>query len=208
MGWVFRWMVRGSGETRTLDVYDVAFLAGGARRVVDSAVIALNRRGLLVVHASQVRTVDGKQPLHAVERAVVAFCGRTKSIDTIRAGLQRSPEVEGIARGLAAWGLVTGADRQVTRAGRRHLQQAECDPNMPAFVFVESTLLREGAVRRPVGRAQAAPVRRGRPPRRTGSRPYGDSGPGPDTGTHSGGGHSCGGGDGGGAGGGGGGGGE
>lgn len=132
MGWVFRWIVRGSGETRTLDVYDVAFLAGGARRVVDSAVIALNRRGLLVVHASQVRTVDGEQPLHAVERAVVAFCGRTKSIDTVRAGLQRSPEVEEIARGLAAWGLVTGADRQVTRAGRRHLQQAECDPNVPA----------------------------------------------------------------------------
>lgn len=197
MRWVFRWIVRGSGETRTLDVYDVAFLAGGARRVVDSAVIALNRRGLLVVHASQVRTVDGEQPLHAVERAVVAFCGRTMSIDTVRAGLQRSPEVEEIGRGLAAWGLVAGADRQVTRAGRRHLQQAGCDPSMPAYVFVESTMLREGTVRRPIGRAQAVPVRRGRPPRRTGNRLYGDPGPGPDTGTHSGGGHSCGGGGGG-----------
>lgn len=165
---VFRWIVRGSGETRTLDSYDVAFLAGGARRVVDCAVIALNRRGLLVVHALHVRTVDGEQPLHAVERAVIAFCGRAKSVDAVRAGLQRSPEVEEIGRGLAAWGLVAGADRQVTRAGRRHLQQAQRDPRMPAYVFVESDTLREWTLRRPADRAQAVPPRPGPTPRRSG----------------------------------------
>ncbi|MFF3017296.1 TIGR04222 domain-containing membrane protein [Streptomyces sp. NPDC057939] len=210
MRWVFRWIVRGSGETRILDVYDIAFLAGGARRVVDAAVIALNRRGLLVVHASQVRTVAVEEPLHAVERAVAAFCGRTRSIDAVRAGLQRSPEVEAIGRGLATWGLVAGADRQVTRAGRRHLQQAECDPSMPAYVFVESSALGEAPVRRPTDRAQPVQPGRGptpgrggrsRTPRRRFPRFDVDSDPGSGTGSHSGGGHSCGGGGGGGGGG-------
>ncbi|MFB7032858.1 TIGR04222 domain-containing membrane protein, partial [Streptomyces sp. NPDC056295] len=97
----FRWIVRGSGETRTLDVYDVAFLAGGARHVVDSAVTALHQRGSLVVNNAQVRSVEGKQPLHPVERAMVAFCRHPTDIDIVRAVLQRSPEVEKIGRGLA-----------------------------------------------------------------------------------------------------------
>ncbi|WP_374194278.1 TIGR04222 domain-containing membrane protein [Streptomyces sp. N35] len=98
-------------------MYDVAFLAGGTQYVVDSAVIALNRRGLLVVRSAQVRSVAGEQPLHPVERALVAFCRRPTNIDIVRAVLQRSPEAEKIGRELATWGLVEGAERQVTRAG-------------------------------------------------------------------------------------------
>ncbi|MGW0396066.1 TIGR04222 domain-containing membrane protein [Streptomyces sp. NPDC003042] len=203
MRWVFRWIVRGSGETRALDVYDVAFLAGGAQHVVDSAVTTLNQRGLLMVHNAQVHSVEGKQALHPVERAMVVFCGRPTNIDIVRAVLQRSPEIEKIGRGLATWGLVTGAERQMTPAGRRHLQQAQLDPRMLAYVFPHRSPRWEGAVRGPVGRAQAGPARRGQPPRRTGNRQYGDSGP--DMGTHFGGGHSGGDGDGGGGGGGGGG---
>lgn len=189
MRWVFRWIVRGSGETRPLDVYDIAFLAGGAQHVVDSAVTALHQRGLLLVRNAQVHSVEGKQPLHPVERAMVVFCGRPTNIDIVRAVLQRSPEVEKIGRGLATWGLVTGAERRMTPAGRRHLQQAQLDPRMLAYVFPHRSPSWEGAVPPPAGQPRRRPG---------GNRRYGNPGPGLDTDTHSGGGHSGGGGGGGG----------
>ncbi|WP_433544447.1 TIGR04222 domain-containing membrane protein (plasmid) [Streptomyces sp. CA-294286] len=182
MRWVFRWIVRSSGETRPLDVYDVAFLAGGAQHVVDSAVTTLRRLGLLVVNNAQVRSVRGKQPLHPVERALVACCRHPTDIDKVRAVLQRSPEMETIGRGLATWGLVAGAERHTTPAGRRHLQQAQLDPRMPAYVFPRRSPRREEAVPPPAGQP---------PRRRSGrNRRYGGSGPGLDADTHSGGGHS------------------
>ncbi|MFF5447562.1 TIGR04222 domain-containing membrane protein [Streptomyces sp. NPDC012888] len=185
MRWVFRWIVRGSGETRPLDVYDVAFLAGGARHVVDSAVTTLHQRGLLVVRNAQVHSVEGDQPLHPVERVLVAFCGRPADIDTVRAVLERSPEVENIGRGLATWGLVAGAERRMSPAGRRHLQQAERDPRMLEYVFPHRSPRWEGPVPPPAGQPRRRPG---------GNRRYGKPGPGPDTDTHSGGGHSGGGG--------------
>lgn len=180
MRWVFRWIVRGSGETRPLDAYDVAFLAGGARHVVDSAVTTLNQRGLLVVRNAQVHFVEGKQPLHPVERAMAVFCRRPTDIDTVRAVLQRSPEVERIGRGLAVWGLVAGAARQTTPAGRRHLQQARLDPRMLEYVFPHRSPRWEGAVPPPAGQSRKRPG---------GGRRHGDFGPGLDTDAHSGGGH-------------------
>ncbi|WP_432127489.1 TIGR04222 domain-containing membrane protein [Streptomyces sp. bgisy082] len=185
MRWVFRWIVRGSGETRTLDVYDVAFLAGGAQHVVDSAVTALHQRGSLVVNNAQVHSVEGKQPLHPVERAMAAFCRHPTDIDMVRTVLQRSPEVEKIGRELATWGLVAGAERQVTPAGRRHLQQARLDPRMLAYVFPHRSPRWEGAVPPPAGQPRRRPA---------GNRRYGGPGDGLDTDTHSGGGHSDGGG--------------
>ncbi|NGO77766.1 TIGR04222 domain-containing membrane protein [Streptomyces sp. YC504] len=185
MRWVFRWIVRGSGETRPLDVYDVAFLAGGARHVVDSAVTTLNQRGLLVVHNAQVHCVEGKQPLHPVERAMAAFCRHPTDIDTVRAVLQRSPEVQEIGRELAVWGLVAGAERQMTPAGRRHLQQAQLDARMLEYVFPHRSPRWEGAVPPPAARPRKRPG---------GNRRHGDLGPGLDTDPHSGSGHSSGGG--------------
>ncbi|UQX04621.1 TIGR04222 domain-containing membrane protein [Streptomyces sp. RerS4] len=177
-------------------MYDIAFLAGGARRVTDSAIVALNRRGLLVVHASQVRTVDGELPGHAVERAVFAFCGRTKSVETVRAALQRSPEIQEIGRRLAAWGLVEGEEHRVTRKGRRHLEAAGRNASVPEYVLRGASDLLDATVRRPAGSAQAVPPRRGSTPGRGGRSPRrgrgfphldGDFGPGSGTGTSDGG---------------------
>ncbi|WP_327302182.1 TIGR04222 domain-containing membrane protein [Streptomyces sp. NBC_01298] len=178
MRWVFRWIVRGSGETRPLDVYDVAFLAGGPRHVVDSAVTALHQRELLVVQSAQVHAVEGRQPLHPVERAMVVFCRRPTGIELVRAVLERSPEVEEIGRGLATWGLVAGGERQMTPAGRRHLQEARLDPRMLEYVFPHRTPRWEGAAPRPAGQSRR---------RSGGNRRHGGPGPGLDSDTHSGG---------------------
>ncbi|MCX5405822.1 TIGR04222 domain-containing membrane protein [Streptomyces sp. NBC_00335] len=204
MRWVFRQFARGSHEMRDLDVYDIAFLAGGARRVADSAMVALNRRGLLVVHKAQVRTVGGELPGHAVERRVLAFCGRTRSVDSVRADLHRSLEGYEIGRRLAAWGLVKGADRRVTRSGRRHLEAAGRDASIPEYVLRGAAGVLDATARRPVGRpvgrAQAVPRRRGPTSGRRLPRMDGDSDPGSHSGSYSDGGGGGGGGDGGGGG--------
>ncbi|NEC93154.1 TIGR04222 domain-containing membrane protein, partial [Streptomyces sp. SID12501] len=62
--------------------------------------------------------MDGELTGHAVERRVYAYCGREKSIGAVHRDLQRSREIWEIGRRLAAWGLVRGADRRVTREGR------------------------------------------------------------------------------------------
>lgn len=202
MWWVLRRLARGSGETRALDAYDVAFLAGGGRQVADSVITALNMRGLLTMHAWRVRAVAGEQPEHAVERMVMTFCGRSKSIDAVRAAVERSPEVRAIGRRLAARGLVAGAKRRVTRRGRRQLQAARRDGSVPRYAFHGITVVPVGSPQRHVGRGQTARSRPGRTPGRTGQGQGLDggsgSGSGWDTGSHSGGGSSGGGGGGGG----------
>ncbi|NGO74661.1 TIGR04222 domain-containing membrane protein [Streptomyces sp. YC504] len=198
MRWGFRRFSRGSGAARDLGVYDVAFLAGGPQRVADSAIIALNRRGLVVVLASRVRAVDGEHPEHAVERAVLVFCRRSKVINAVRAAVQRSPEVEEIGRRLAARGLVAGSRRRVTRAGRRHLQAARDDASVPQYVLGGATISRDGTVRHRGGHAQTLPAGLGRTLRRMGKALDNDSDPGSDAGTYAGSGSSCGGGGGGG----------
>ncbi|MEV6584079.1 TIGR04222 domain-containing membrane protein [Streptomyces sp. NPDC051582] len=162
MRWVFERLSKGSEQLRNLDVYDIAFLAGGAVRVADSAVVALNRRGLLVVHDARVRTVEGETPGHAVERRVYTYCGRAKSVDAVRADMERSREAYEIARRLAAWGLVKGADRRLTRGGRRHLQAAGLDPRVP-----EHVLLGTGSLDQRVPRPADPPRPRPRPAPRT-----------------------------------------
>ncbi|MEV7526179.1 TIGR04222 domain-containing membrane protein [Streptomyces sp. NPDC091371] len=169
MRWVFRRCARGSDELRDLDVYDIAFLAGGAWRVADSAIVALNRRGLLVVRASQVRTVEGELPGHPVERRVLAFCGRTRSVEKVRADLHRSIEIYEIGRRLAAWGLVEGANRRVTRSGRRHLEAAGRDASIPEYVLRGAASLLDAPAQRPAGHTPAAAPRpRPTPPRHRG----------------------------------------
>ncbi|MER7175124.1 TIGR04222 domain-containing membrane protein [Streptomyces mesophilus] len=195
MRWGFS---RSSSAAQELQVYDVAFLAGGARRVADSVIISLNRRGLVVVLASRVRTVDGEQPEHAVERAVLVFCRRSKNIDAVRAAVQRSPEIEEIGRRLAALGLVAGSRRRVTRAGRRHLQAAGRDASVPEYVLGGATIFRDGTVRHRGGHAQGLPAGLGRTLRRMGKALDNDSDSGSDAGSYAGSGSSCGGGGGGG----------
>ena len=68
-----------------LDLYDVAFLAGGPARVVDTALIALVRAGRLRIHSpGQLATADLTRR-HPVEAAVLDAVGPTghRSVDTI-----------------------------------------------------------------------------------------------------------------------------
>jgi hypothetical protein len=119
-----------------LDVYDVAFLAGGTDRVVDTAVVALVRSGRLRVHSpGQVATAD-PSCRHPVEAAVVHAVGPVghQSVDTIRwrlVGDDRLLDVgrrlhhAGLLGRLGALGARSGARRGLvpTRAGRRTLHE-------------------------------------------------------------------------------------
>ncbi|MBA4864665.1 TIGR04222 domain-containing membrane protein [Streptomyces sp. PSKA54] len=197
MRMVFRRSAAVVDETQALDAYDVAFLAGGAKRVADCAVIALSERGLLRLRSSRMRAVGDEIPRHPVERAMIASCPRSRSVDDVHAALQRSPEVEEIGHRLAEQGLVTGSRRRLTRAGRRRLQAAERDANLPAYVLGGPTVLPEGPVRRSVANTQPIPSGLGRALIRMGKALDRDSDSTSDSDSGSGGGFSCGGGGGG-----------
>jgi hypothetical protein len=69
-----------------LDLYDIAFLAGGPARVVDTAVVALVRTGRLRLHSpGRLATADISRR-HPVEAAVLDAVGPTghRSMDTIQ----------------------------------------------------------------------------------------------------------------------------
>ncbi|MFE5576949.1 TIGR04222 domain-containing membrane protein, partial [Streptomyces anulatus] len=64
-----------------LDRYAYAFLAGGRRRVVESAVVALTEQGVLSLRATRLRSTGEAQSTHAVEHAVIAACPRSKRVE-------------------------------------------------------------------------------------------------------------------------------
>ncbi|MFJ5776287.1 TIGR04222 domain-containing membrane protein [Streptomyces sp. NPDC093094] len=149
-------------EPHALDAYDIAFLAGGAQRVADSAVIALSGRGLLTLSGPRVRAVGETLPEHPVERALAASCRRNRSTASVHAALRRSPEVEEIGRRLIAQGLVTRSRRRSTRLGRRLLRAAEEGAGLPAYFFGGPAVLADSPVRRGVVGARPVPSGLGR----------------------------------------------
>jgi hypothetical protein len=121
-----------------LDVYDIAFLAGGANRAVETAIVALVRGGRLRVHSpGQLATAELSRR-HPVEAAVLDAVGPTghRSIDTICWRLAEDDRLLDIGRRLHAAGLlgrlggalsVLHHDRRAlapTRAGQRVLREA------------------------------------------------------------------------------------
>ncbi|MFE7412544.1 TIGR04222 domain-containing membrane protein, partial [Streptomyces laurentii] len=107
-------MVRSRTRRRTdagdddeeLDVYAYAFLAGGALRVAESAVIALTERGMLSLGAARLRVVGDERPAHPLERAVITACPRSKPVRDVVEAVRNSPEVAELACRLLALGLV------------------------------------------------------------------------------------------------------
>ncbi|MFF0203422.1 TIGR04222 domain-containing membrane protein [Streptomyces sp. NPDC005017] len=154
-------------EPQVLGAYDFAYLAGGAQRVADSAVIALSERGLLKLSGPRVRAVGEVLPEHPVERALVASCLRNRSTASVQAALQRAPEVEAIGRRLAAQGLVKGSRCRLTRLGRRRLREAE-GTGLPAYVLGGLPVLGNGPVRRCAVGDRPIPSGLGRSPIRLG----------------------------------------
>ncbi len=119
-----------------LDLYDIAFLAGGPARVVDTAVVALLRTGRLRLHSpGQLATADLSRR-HPVEAAVLDAVGPTghRSIDTIRWRVVEDDRLLEVGRRLrragllgrtaGVVGLLHGTPRALapTHAGRRTLR--------------------------------------------------------------------------------------
>lgn len=121
-----------AGEGQALGLYDVAYLAGGPRRVAECAVIALAERELVRLRATRIRAVGEELPEQLVERALVMACPSSRSTASVCAGLRESPEVAEIGDRLADLGLVTRARHQLTRVGRQRLRTAEEDESLPA----------------------------------------------------------------------------
>jgi hypothetical protein len=123
--------------TPELDVYDIAFLAGGPNRAVETAIVALVLRGRVRVHSpGQLATADLSRQ-HPVEAAVLDAVGPAghRSVDTICWRLVEDDRLLDIGRRLRKAGLLgrLGAavsvlhhDRRAlapTRAGHRVLRE-------------------------------------------------------------------------------------
>lgn len=125
-----------------LDMYDIAFLAGGQTRTVETAVVALVLDGRLRVHApGQLASVDLSRR-HPVEAAVIDACPPIghRSVDTICWRLLDDDRVLDLGRRLHQAGLLGRMSGAVsvlhgdhrglapTHAGHRVLAQAANEP--------------------------------------------------------------------------------
>ena len=128
---------------RTLDVYEVAYLAGGPRRAVEAAVVALIENGRLrVTRATAALQVVDPRRRHSVEAAVLDAAGprARRSIDGIGWRVRTDARLAALADGLQQAGLVSRrggvhatAERiwtavGLTRAGRRELRRLRSEP--------------------------------------------------------------------------------
>ncbi len=128
------------GPTPQLDVYDIAYLAGGQERVVDTALIAMVEAGRIQVQPPGRLTVVEPARRHPVEAAVLDAVGTRghRSVDVVRWRLADDDRVLAIGRRLTAAGLVrrwggvvprrTERPAALTGAGRRVLAVLEADP--------------------------------------------------------------------------------
>ena len=107
------------------DVYDVACLAGGPHRVVDTALVALVVSDRVrAVAPGELQVVDPRRR-HPVEAAVLdAVGGRgRRSVETVHWRALADGRVTEVGRRLRAWRLL-GRFARPTAAGRRALERA------------------------------------------------------------------------------------
>jgi len=125
------------------DVYEVAFLAGGPRRAVDTALVALVESGRVRVTplTGELSVVEHRRR-HPVEAAVLDAVGvRGKwSIDTVRWRLESDERIGSLGRRLERDGLLSPAGSRsgfrrrhwellsLTGEGRRTLRHLRSDP--------------------------------------------------------------------------------
>ncbi|QXE38650.1 TIGR04222 domain-containing membrane protein [Streptomyces sp. GMY02] len=139
MGTIFQ--RRATADTPTLDRYDIAHLAGGARRVAETALVGLRGRGVITVVGPRVRAAEspdgpaGGGAEHPVEQALLALCPESRSVAWVLAEVARGAETAAIERWLVAYGLRTRYRRRLTQAGRRSLEAAVREAVLPAYVF-------------------------------------------------------------------------
>ena len=92
------------------DLYEVAYLAGGPRRAVEAAVVALIEDGRLRVTRStgELHVVDARRR-HPVEAAVLDATGPTarRSVDGVAWRVRKDARLAALADGLQRAGLVS-----------------------------------------------------------------------------------------------------
>ena len=119
-----------------LDLYDIAYLAGGPERVVDTALVALVESGRVRVHAPGELAAAVPDRRHPVEAAVLDAIGARghPTVDTIRWRLTDDERLTGLGPSLAAGGLLRRRTLRgpgawcPTRAGREVLRRLEAQP--------------------------------------------------------------------------------
>jgi hypothetical protein len=124
--------------TRTLDVYELAYLAGGPRRAVEAAVVALAEAGVLrVTRPTGELLLLRRRPCRDLEAAVLDAVGFRDShlLGTVCWRLRADVRLTAIGRRLRADGLLADGDGleslrrrfwtvlSVTGAGRRALRR-------------------------------------------------------------------------------------
>ncbi len=128
------------GGTRSLDVYDIAVLAGGLPRLVDTALVSLVESGRVRVEPTGEFRAEATSSRHPVEAAVLDAVGTRghRSAETIRWQVLRDRRLDQEFQHLTADGLVRRAlpsrlvgrtHAHTTAAGRRALREfAELPP--------------------------------------------------------------------------------
>jgi hypothetical protein len=121
-------------QTHPLDVYDMAVLAGGLPRLVDTALVAMVESGRVHVEPSGEFRADETSSAHPVEAALLDAVGTRghRSVDTIRWQVLHDRRLDQEFRHLTSDGLVRRAlpsrlvgktHAHTTAAGRRALRQ-------------------------------------------------------------------------------------
>ncbi|MES4901737.1 MULTISPECIES: TIGR04222 domain-containing membrane protein [unclassified Streptomyces] len=140
---------RDTAAPLTLNIYDIAYLAGGPRRVVQTALIALRERGAVRLAGSRVRALRAGKPAdHPVERALIELCHPIgRRAESVATKVLTGPEVKAIGRRLASWGLLSRRRQLLTLAGRGELKSAKEKGALPAYVFDGPAALPDGRLR-------------------------------------------------------------
>ena len=106
------------GRGRARDVYDVAYLAGGRRRVVETAVVALEERGALRAQRSGELTALQRTSVQPAEQAVLSLLGEGRStLPELRRAAARSAPLGALRSRLVREGLL--ADGTLARLAER-----------------------------------------------------------------------------------------
>ncbi len=107
-----------------LDVYEVAFLAGGAVRAVEAAVVALVESGRLRVRSPGELAVVSLVRRHPVEAAVLDASGPAahRSVETVCRRVAEDPRLTDLGHRLTSDGLLAG--RRLLRRGGRPARTA------------------------------------------------------------------------------------
>lgn len=146
---------RDSAAPLALDIYDIAYLAGGPRRVTRTALIQLRERGAIKFIGSRLRALRAGEPAdHPVERALIEKCypvGRDAC--SVVAEVRYGPEMKKIGRRLASYGLLGRSRQRLTPAGERALESARQEGALPAYVFDGLAALQDERLRAAVREA-------------------------------------------------------